>query len=362
MLVATASTFFVLNTAPVACVISLTEQKPLKKVWSECYFWSFPYYLLGAAIAGIVELVDKKAGWQSSLLILPVVYLIFRSYRLYLARLEAERNHAEGMAALHLRTIEALALAIEAKDCSTHEHLRRVQVYAMSIGKEMGLPESELEALRAAAVLHDIGKLAVPEHIISKPGRLTPEEFERMKIHPLVGAEILERVQFPCPVVPIVRAHHERWDGNGYPCGLRGQEIPTGARIPDTLEKLAAEPPTTKTALLCSLLFEIEAALRSGKTHKQIWQRLSEGSISRAKRFAGSFAAHVKEIAYPRRGGKSVEAPKLHVQPTATSVEHDPAANFRRVEAPRPGFHFRATHDVDVLVHGRRESHKQNKR
>src|SRR2546430_903702 len=226
ILVASGATFFVLNTVPVACVISLTEQKSLRKVWSECYFWSFPYYLLGAAIAGIVELIDRKTGWQSSVLILPVVYLIFRSYRLYLARLEAERSHAENMAALHLRTIEALALAIEAKDHSTHEHLQRVQVYAMSIGKEMGLSESELEALRAAAVLHDIGKLAVPEHIISKPGRLTPEEFERMKIHPLVGAEILERVQFPYPVVPIVRAHHERWDGNGYPCGLRGQEIP----------------------------------------------------------------------------------------------------------------------------------------
>src|SRR5438477_450175 len=244
MLVAAASTFFVLNTAPVACVISLTEQKSLRKVWSECYFWSFPYYLLGAAIAGVVELIDKKTGWQSSVLILPVVYLIFRSYRLYLARLEAERNHAENMAALHLRTIEALALAIEAKDHSTHEHLRRVQVYAMSIGKEMGLSESELEALRAAAVLHDIGKLAVPEHIICKPGRLTPEEFERMKIHPHVGAEILERVQFPYPVVPIVRAHHERWDGNGYPCGLRGQEIPTGARIlavVDCLDGLASD-------------------------------------------------------------------------------------------------------------------------
>ena len=156
----------------------------------------------------------------------------------------AERCHAENMAALHLRTIEALALAIEAKDHSTHEHLQRVQVYAMSIGKEMGLSESELEALRAAAVLHDIGKLAVPEHIISKPGRLTPEEFERMKIHPLVGAEILERVQFPYPVVPIVRAHHERWDGNGYPCGLRGEEIPTGARIlavVDCLDGLASD-------------------------------------------------------------------------------------------------------------------------
>src|SRR5438046_6958565 len=243
-LVASGGTFFLPNTVPVACVISLTEQKPLRKVWSECYFWSFPYYLLGAAIAGIVELVDKKAGWQSSTLILPVAYLIFRSYRLYLARLEAERNHAEGMAALHLRTIEALALAIEAKDHSTHDHLRRVQVDAVSIRKEMGLSESDLEALRAAAVLHDIGKLAVPEHIISKPGRLTPEEFERMKIHPLVGAEILERVQFPYPVVPIVRAHHERWDGNGYPCGLRGEEIPTGARIlavVDCLDGLASD-------------------------------------------------------------------------------------------------------------------------
>src|SRR5204862_715777 len=151
---------------------------------------------------------------------------------------------AEDMADLHRRTIGALALAIEAKDHSTHEHLQRVQVYAMSIGKEMGLSESELEALRAAAVLHDIGKLAVPEHIISKPGKLSPEEFEKMKIHPLVGAEILERVQFPYPVVPIVRAHHEKWDGTGYPYGLSGEAIPIGARIlaaVDCLDALASE-------------------------------------------------------------------------------------------------------------------------
>jgi diguanylate cyclase (GGDEF)-like protein/putative nucleotidyltransferase with HDIG domain len=148
------------------------------------------------------------------------------------------------MADLHLRTIEALALAIEAKDQTTHDHLERVRVYAIELGKELNLPHEELEALRAAALLHDIGKLAVPEHIISKPGRLTPEEFEKMKIHPVVGGEILERVKFPYPVVPIVRAHHERWDGAGYPDGLKGEEIPLGARIlsaVDCLDALATD-------------------------------------------------------------------------------------------------------------------------
>ena len=236
--------FFLFNTIPVAFVISLTEGKSVKKVWSECYFWSFPYYLVGAAIAGLASLVNRQAGWQSSLFVLPVTYFIYRSYHLYLDRLEGEKKHAEEMASLHLRTIEALALAIEAKDHSTREHLERVQVYAVEMAKELGLPETELEAVRAAAVLHDIGKLAVPEYIISKPGKLTREEFEKMKIHPVVGAEILERVRFPYPVVPIVRAHHEKWDGSGYPCGLKGEQIPIGARIlsaVDCLDALATD-------------------------------------------------------------------------------------------------------------------------
>jgi diguanylate cyclase (GGDEF)-like protein/putative nucleotidyltransferase with HDIG domain len=148
------------------------------------------------------------------------------------------------MAGLHLRTIEALALAIEAKDTTTHDHLQRVRVYALEIAKELGLSEAEVEALRAAALLHDIGKLAVPEHIINKPGRLTPEEFEKMKIHPVVGSEILKHVDFPYPVVPIVRSHHEKWNGSGYPDGLKGEEIPIGARIlaaVDCLDALASD-------------------------------------------------------------------------------------------------------------------------
>jgi diguanylate cyclase (GGDEF)-like protein/putative nucleotidyltransferase with HDIG domain len=244
LLAVAATVFFLFNTVLVAIVISLTEGKSVRKVWSECYFWSFPYYLVGAAIAGLVSLVNRHLGWQTSLLVLPVIYFIYRSYHLYLGRLEDGKKHAEEMASLHLRTIEALALAIEAKDQTTHEHLQRVQVYAVEVAKELGLQDAELEAVRAAAVLHDIGKLAVPEHIISKPGKLTPEEFEKMKIHPVVGAEILERVRFPHPVVPIVRAHHEKWDGSGYPSGLKGEQIPIGARIlsaVDCLDALAAD-------------------------------------------------------------------------------------------------------------------------
>ena len=232
--------YFVANTLPVAAVISLIERRSLRKIWSDSYLWSFPYYLMGAGVAGMMSWLRGFTDWQTSLLTLPVAYVIYRSYRLYLGKLEDEKRHVEEMADLHMRTIEALALAIEAKDQTTHDHLQRVRVYAVEVAKELKVDREGMEALQAAALLHDIGKLAIPEHIISKPGRLTPEEFEKMKIHPLVGAEILERVRFPYPVVPIVRAHHEKYDGTGYPLGLRGSEIPIGARILSAVDFLDA--------------------------------------------------------------------------------------------------------------------------
>ncbi len=195
-------------------------------------------------------------------MLLPIMYLIFRSYRLYLGRLDDQKRHAESLAALHLRTIEALALAIEAKDHKTHEHLQRVRTYAVELGRDMGLAGGDLEALRAAALLHDIGKLAVPEHIISKPGKLTPEEFEKMKIHPVVGAEILDRVSFPYAAAPIVRAHHEKWDGSGYPYGLTGEEIPLGARIltaVDCLDALASDRQYRRALPLDQAMAEVES-------------------------------------------------------------------------------------------------------
>jgi diguanylate cyclase (GGDEF)-like protein/putative nucleotidyltransferase with HDIG domain len=246
LLALASTTYFAANTMSVSCIIALSESRNPLQVWKECYLWSFPYYLLGALVAGGVSVINRLVGWQVAILVLPVVYWIYRSYRTYLDRLEAEKKHTEAIADLHLRTIEALSLAIEAKDHNTHDHLKRVQTYAVRIGEDLGLDSLQLNAIRAAAMLHDIGKLAVPEQILSKPGRLTPEEFEKMKIHPVVGAQILDRVQFPYPVVPIVRSHHEKWNGTGYPDGLAGEAIPIGARIlsaVDCFDALTSERP-----------------------------------------------------------------------------------------------------------------------
>jgi len=169
---------------------------------------------------------------QPYLIISPIsilaAYLIYRST---ISRLNDKKGEVEAISRLHLATAEALATAIDAKDQITHCHVRRVQIYAARMGEIFDLSENEIAALKAGAVLHDIGKLAVPPHILNKPGRLTPAEFEKMKIHTVVGAQILSRVEFPYPVVPIVRHHHEQWDGLGYPDKLKGEQIPITARI-----------------------------------------------------------------------------------------------------------------------------------
>jgi len=169
------------------------------------------------------------------LLIAALIYLLyyFNERRLEEIRhAEAERRqHAEEMATIHMNTIESLAIAIDAKDQTTHGHVRRTQLYATKMGELFKVSEAELSALHAGALLHDIGKLAVPEYILNKPGKLTEAEFAKMKIHPTVGGDILKRVNFPYPVEDIVRYHHEKWDGSGYPKGLKAEAIPLVARI-----------------------------------------------------------------------------------------------------------------------------------
>jgi diguanylate cyclase (GGDEF)-like protein/putative nucleotidyltransferase with HDIG domain len=237
-------TYFFVNHVPLAIVIALTGDQSIRAVLRSFCDWLFCYYLVGVSVAEMVHRAFGRLGWIFTLALLPPMYLIYRSVRLYFGRIEQERTHAESMASLHLRTIEALATAIEAKDECTGDHLRRVQVYSLEVAKHLGLSSDEVHALQAASILHDIGKLAVPDYIISKPGKLTPDEFEKMKVHTVVGAEILEQVAFPYPVAPIVRSHHEKWDGSGYPDGLKAQDIPIGARIlsaVDCLDALASD-------------------------------------------------------------------------------------------------------------------------
>ncbi len=342
-LLVAAITHFAFNTAAMSIIIGLTEDKFIAKVWTEIYLWTFPYYLVGAAVAGFVSLLNRHFGWQGSLLVLPPIYLMYRSYRLYLGKLEAEKEHAEKVSKLHLRTIETLALAIEAKDQTTGEHLQRVRIYAMELARELGLSADETEALQAASVLHDIGKLAVPEHIISKPGKLTPEEFEKMKIHPIVGAEILEQVDFPYPVVPIVRAHHEKWDGSGYPKGLKGEAIPIGARIlaaVDCLDALASDRQYRKALPLNEAMAKVA----------------SEAGISFDPRVVGILQRRYVELEKLAKEQPSQAPPKLS---TDIKVERGlaPAAGFAESEQPAQTRPANSARDyVNVVAAARQEA------
>jgi diguanylate cyclase (GGDEF)-like protein/putative nucleotidyltransferase with HDIG domain len=176
--------------------------------------WAFAE---GQEVLGVVGLGLAVAAWRRCRV----------QSRQLAERARRERERSD----VNLATIEALALAIDAKDKTTSSHIRRVQQFSESLAEAMGMNQDEVLGVTTAALLHDIGKLAVPEHILSKPGPLTDEEFQKIHIHPQVGFEIVEHVPFPYPVAQLVLCHHERWDGKGYPLGLRGEDIPLGARV-----------------------------------------------------------------------------------------------------------------------------------
>ena len=195
------------------------------------YLWMCWSLLASAVTTAVIYTAWFRLSWLYTLASLPILIVTVVAYKIYFQRVNSGKRDSYDLSRLHLATVEALATAIDAKDQTTHCHVRRMQIYAEGLGKLLGVSEAELAALKAGALLHDVGKLAVPDHILNKPGVLTPAEFERTKIHTVVGAEILSRVDFPYPVIPIVRHHHERWDGRGYPDGLKGDQIPITARI-----------------------------------------------------------------------------------------------------------------------------------
>jgi diguanylate cyclase (GGDEF)-like protein/putative nucleotidyltransferase with HDIG domain len=230
-LMAAALVYFLANSLAVAAAYALSSGRDVLRVWHDNFLWTISSYVVGAIAAGIAVEVFQRAGeWHTALAFVPLG-LTYRSYRIYLKRIADEQRRASESAQLHRESTEVLARAIQAKDDGGSRHVERVQYYASMLAHRLELPERDRQAVEIAALLHDIGKLAVPEHILSKPGPLTPDERKKMQLHAQIGAEIVGAVPFPCPVAPLIRSHHERWDGTGYPSRLSGEQIPLGARI-----------------------------------------------------------------------------------------------------------------------------------
>jgi diguanylate cyclase (GGDEF)-like protein/putative nucleotidyltransferase with HDIG domain len=245
-LMGAAMVYFLVNSLAVAGAFALSSTRGIFRLWHDDFLWTISSYVVGAIVAGIAVDVFNRAGqWHAALALIPLG-LTYRTYRIYHRRLADEQQRTAEWAQLHLDSTEVLARAIQAKDEGGSCHVERVQYYASALARRLELSDLESQAVEIAALLHDIGKLAVPEHILSKPGPLTPDERKKMQMHARIGAQIVGAVPFPCPVAPLVLSHHERWDGAGYPSGLRGEQIPVGARIlavVDCFDALTSERP-----------------------------------------------------------------------------------------------------------------------
>jgi diguanylate cyclase (GGDEF)-like protein/putative nucleotidyltransferase with HDIG domain len=253
---AAATSFFLCNSILMSLAVASTTGTSVWTLWRDQFLWSAPVCFIGAVVGSGGAYLVANAYSGAALLGLPPLYFVYLSYKTYLRRVADQQRHLEEVSALHLASVEALARAIGARDQTleasrqaSDTHVRRVQKLAVSLAEAAGMSEDEVKGVEVAALLHDIGKLAVPEHILTKPGKLTADEFQAIRLHPSVGAEIIKAVPFPYPVAPLIESHHERWNGSGYPLGISGTDIPLGARIlgiVDYFDALIADRPYHK--------------------------------------------------------------------------------------------------------------------
>ncbi len=227
---------FLICSSLLATILSLRYRTSIWRSWVDNNLWAAITYFPLSFLSVITYFCVQQFGWVATIAGIPVLALIYLSYTQYNKKVAEKMTRIEEMNDLHLSIVQALALAIDAKDNATMEHVVRVKIYGRGLAQVLGLSELETQAIEAGAMLHDVGKLAVPDYILNKPGHLTQAEEEKLKIHPVVSAEILSQVKFPYPVVPAVRHHHERWDGLGYPDALGGKDIPITARILSLVE------------------------------------------------------------------------------------------------------------------------------
>src|SRR5438128_8721055 len=290
----------IVNWGLLSTLLALRYGNPILREWKEKLVWAVPMFLPTGTAATLLYLALHYDGLVMALIGGPILIAIYFGHR---RSGEGIRERIHVMEKAHCETIEALAVAINAKDEVTHEHVLRVQIYAAGVARLMGCDDAEIEALKAGALLHDIGKIAVPDYILNKPGKLTAPEFDQMKMHTIVGAQILGRVDFPYPVVPIVRHHHERWDGGGYPDGLKGEEIPLTARI--------------LTVVDCFDALREDRQYRRGLSRAEALEFLLKNSGSQYDpRVVGLFITHLPEFEAEIAAHKGQSVPTYGIEPT----------------------------------------------
>jgi diguanylate cyclase (GGDEF)-like protein/putative nucleotidyltransferase with HDIG domain len=273
-------------------------------------------YAGGALAAAVVAVAASVFAASGVSVILAVAATLALAFCAASVLIDEERRIARQMSELHLATIEALVLAIDAKDQTAPNHISRVKAYAARLARAVGMSDADLQAVSTAALLYDIGKLAIPDHILAKPGPLTPEEFQKVHVHPEVGAEILRSVPFPYPVAPLVLAHHERWDGQGYPSGLKEHDIPLGARIiciADYFEALTSDRPYHK-----AISQDAAVAVLKQEAGKALDPRLVDAFVGMLK----TFAAEVE----PANSPMTTMAPQLQTGEGERTLVTRPAA------------------------------------
>ncbi|MFL6229097.1 MAG: HD domain-containing phosphohydrolase [Pyrinomonadaceae bacterium] len=305
------------NMALLSTLLALRHTKPIVASWKESFLWTAPILCLPTSAAAILMHHALEHGWLTLVAIAtPTLLAINISQRQNRRGVEQRVSAVEKG---HRETVEALAVAINAKDQVTHEHVLRVQIYAAGVARILGCTPAEIEALKAGALLHDIGKIAVPDYILNKPGKLTAAEFDKMKIHTLVGAQILGRVDFPYPVVPVVRHHHERWDGKGYPDGLGGEDIPLTARILSVVD--------------CFDAVREDRQYRRGLTRDEAIELIMQGSGTQYDpRVVGTFVTHLPEFEAEVQAQRSAPMPTYGIEPaehlTDAAAQVAPAAGL----------------------------------
>jgi putative nucleotidyltransferase with HDIG domain len=310
----------IVNMWLVSTLIAMRYENSILKTWKQNFLWVAPMFLPTGTAATLIFFALQHDILITMIVGAPILLALYLGHRQY-------RNSVEQRISImekgHRETIEALAVTINAKDEVTHEHVLRVQIYAAGVARLLGCSDSEVDALKAGALLHDIGKIAVPDYILNKPGKLTAAEFEKMKMHTIAGAQILSRVEFPYPIVPVVRHHHERWDGKGYPDGLANENIPLTARILSVVD--------------CFDAVREDRQYRRGLTREEAIDLIMQGSGTQYDpRVVGTFITHLPEFEAEILAHKDAPAPTFGIeqmeQLSDAAREVAPAAGLAEVE------------------------------